>query len=366
MLVVLAAAGVTAWVAFRTPAIVATVIRDKAVDAVPGSVVVHADGDIKELKTETGGRVESCEPLKEGGTFKKGEELLRLDMRELQRQIDEADRNHDAQLERLKVEKQNDVRIKVGQQKLDEVKRQFDFKHLSQTELEAAQREFERLQTTIALEDFDAKKREEDYQAAKKSFDLQKEKMVVKAPEDGTVKEVFAWPGALINGGTVVATMYSNARLVIAKISEEDFAKVKVGQAARVRLLIYPNDEFDAKVAKILPAADENTQRYTVYLEIPPAQLAPEKLRPFSTGEVTITVASRENQPLIPRRALLPDDAVLVVKNDRVEKRKIKIGFKSLNLVEALAGVAPGEQVIVEDVDQFRDGQHVRAEVAPQ
>jgi hypothetical protein len=49
-----------------------------------------------------------------------------------------------------------------------------------------------------------------------------------------------------------------------------------------------------------------------------------------------------------------------VVKDGRVEKRKVEVGFVGLNLAEVKKFLAPGELVIVSDLEQFRDGQHVR------
>ena len=129
-------------------------------------------------------------------------------------------------------------------------------------------------------------------------------------------------PGALIGPSTTVATYFSNQRVVIAKVGEEDVGKVKVGQAARVRLLNLGDETFDAKVTTILPFAEADTQRYSVYLEV---QAEPAKLKPFSTGEATITVGERANQPLVPRRAIFNDDFVFVVNGGVVEKRKIKL-----------------------------------------
>jgi RND family efflux transporter MFP subunit len=153
-------------------------------------------------------------------------------------------------------------------------------------------------------------------------------------------------------------------RDVVAKISEDSVGKLAVGQRAKVRLLNNGSAEFDATVTKILPFADADTQRYTAYLKIDPKVLAPEKLIPFGTGEVTITVGEHADSPLIPRRAVFSSregTCVWVVKDGRVEKRKVTMGFSGLNISEVKTGLEKGEQVIVDDLDQFSDGQRVRA-----
>ena len=47
----------------------------------------------------------------------------------------------------------------------------------------------------------------------------------------------------------------------------------------------------------------------------------------------------------------------------RVELRKVKLGYVSLNEVEILSGAKQGEPVIVEQLDRFRPGDHVRTEI---
>jgi multidrug efflux pump subunit AcrA (membrane-fusion protein) len=53
-----------------------------------------------------------------------------------------------------------------------------------------------------------------------------------------------------------------------------------------------------------------------------------------------------------------------VVSNGRVELRKVQVGYVALNVVEILSGLKAGEQVLVEKLDQFRDGDRVRVEVS--
>jgi hypothetical protein len=47
-----------------------------------------------------------------------------------------------------------------------------------------------------------------------------------------------------------------------------------------------------------------------------------------------------------------------------VQVRQIKLGYMDLNRAEVLAGVNEGEMVVVENIDQFRDGQRVRVPTA--
>lgn len=363
-LAVIAALVIMAFLQFRDTAMVATVKRDTAVDIVTGSIVVHADGDLKELKSELGGRVAWCDPLDPGKEFKKDDELMKLDSTDLEREMKQAESDYAVVAERAKIAKENDPELKVATAALNNVQRLHERGEASEEYLAAAQRAVEAVGTKLRLADFDTRQAKINFDTAQAARKRTLDKMTVRAPADGLVQGGMVSPGALIGPSAIVATYYSTARVVLGKVSEDNFSKIQIGQLAKVRLLSYGSNEFDAKVTKILPFADADTQRYTVYLDV---ELEAKKLIPFSTGEVTITVGEHANQPLIPRTALfagIDSNYVFVVKGGRVERRKVTPGFVGLNKAEVKEGLAEGEQVIVGNPEDFRDGQHVRVEPA--
>jgi hypothetical protein len=61
----------------------------------------------------------------------------------------------------------------------------------------------------------------------------------------------------------------------------------------------------------------------------------------------------------VPTRALLVDQA-LIVKHGIVQRRTVKVGFRTLDFTEALSGIAAGDRVVVADQDRLRPGQPAR------
>lgn len=354
----LAAAGIVLYRSLQVTVQVAVVRRDDPVDAVTGSVRVDADGGIKELKSKAAGEVVWCEAIDPGHKFKAGDPLVKLETKELQRQIDEAQRKYDSDRARAKLILENNPERKVAQEALDNVKRLFALGNVSEDQVKSAQRTLDAIDTRLKVTEFDDKKGEADFKAAMEDMKLQMEKMTVRAPFDGEVEGALTWTGALITAGQPVARIFSNVRVVAAKISEENFGRVKLGQTAKLRLLTYGSESFDATVSKLLPTADE-TQRFTVYLDV---KVDPARLKPGSTGETTITVDRRTNQLVVPRRALFNGNLVYVVADGRIEQRKLELGFVALNVVEVRSGLKDGELVIVENQDQLRPGKRVRTQ----
>ena len=359
---VMVAVVVVALQRFSDVAVVAPVKRDKAVNAVPGSVTVFADKGIQELKFDVPGRVEICEALDPGRPFKKGDVLIKLDTAELEREIAETKRNFESAQKRREIVLKSNQELTVAEKNLANYERLLKRGDVSEESVEGLRRGLQALKTKIDLEDFDNEKAKVDFASLMKTKETQLAKMSIVALEDGVVEGAMVRRGALISAGAPVALVSSNERVVTAKISEENFGSIKLGQKAKVRLLIYPGEApFDAKVSKILPSADEATQRYTVYLDV---AVDPKRLKHNSTGQVTITVDEHDDRPLVPRRAIFNGNNVFVMKDGRLELRQIDVGFVSLSTAEVNKGLAPGELVVVENIDQFRHGQRVRVAAA--
>jgi multidrug efflux pump subunit AcrA (membrane-fusion protein) len=85
----------------------------------------------------------------------------------------------------------------------------------------------------------------------------------------------------------------------------------------------------------------------------------PDNLMVGMTGEMNIITGTHQNVLLVPTRALLVDQA-LVVNGGIVQRRTVNVGFRTLDFSEALSGLADGDHVIVSDQDKVHSGQPVR------
>jgi len=85
----------------------------------------------------------------------------------------------------------------------------------------------------------------------------------------------------------------------------------------------------------------------------------PDNLMAGMTGEMNIITGTHKNAVLVPTRALLVDQA-LVVKHGIIRRRTVKVGFRTLDFAEALSGLSVGDRVVVSDQDRLHPGQQVR------
>jgi multidrug efflux pump subunit AcrA (membrane-fusion protein) len=125
---------------------------------------------------------------------------------------------------------------------------------------------------------------------------------------------------------------------------------------AKVQLYAYRTRSFTARVTSVQPAADPTTQRYTVVLEM---ENPPDNLMAGMTGEMNIITGTHDNALLVPTRALLVDQA-LIVKHGIVHSRTVAVGFRTLDFTEVTNGLEEGGHVIVSDQDKFHSGETVR------
>ena len=325
----------------------------KAVQAVPGSVTVMAEFEM-DLKSAVGGRVILSE-LDPGAAFKEGAILVQIDSSDLELEIERIRGEYEAAKERIAVGSSIALDLASAQEDLAASERLRRSGNMSESVFRKQEREVLQIEKKLELESVSNNLLISNFENTLAQKQRELEKMQVIAPFECVVSEVYARPGDLISSGAPIALLISTSRTVEARISEENFSNIRLGQAATIRLLGYGNQQFDAEVSKILPSADAETLRYIVHLDV---EIDLDKLVPGLTGEVSIVTAERSNTVIIPRRALI-GDKVMVVTEGVVDVRSVESGYESLNEVEIVSGVDVGELIVTEELDLFRDGDRV-------
>jgi RND family efflux transporter MFP subunit len=355
-------AGVVAVVALNTrpSAKVAVVTKGRAVNSVPGTVVIRAEYE-QPLVSEIGGRViERDFNLDLGKQVKKGDILCRIETADVDIDIEHIESEQDAMKRKVEAGSLTELERQTAREALDQVERMFKLGGVSESDIAKQRRAYKAMEIRVENEKISNEAALDGYINSLKVKRRIASKMTIKAQFDGVVSAVFVHPGALIDANTSLATLITINRVVEAKISQENFAGIKLGQSAIVRFLGHENEIYDATTVKILPTAEAETQRYIVHLDVN-VKGRPDVLVPGLTGEVSIVVGERDADALVPRRAFF-GNSVLVVEEGRVTRRKIETGYVSLNIVEVVKGLKSGEVVIVDDIDKYREGDRVTTE----
>lgn len=352
---VLAGAVAAGMFLLRPSAEVAPAEVDTAVRTVQGVIEVKAEY-ASELKSEVAGRVVQS-VLEPGRKVHLGEVLVQLDTGDIALDIERLQNELAAARRRVELGSALRAEVMNFRDAVANLDRQVQAGMAPAAELEKQRRSLQQLEQRMELDEVGLKLTLANLETALRAREREQAKMSITAPADGVVIQVFARVGDLIGGNAPIASLMANTRTVEAKLSEEHFASVQLGQKATVRFLTHGGNQYNAVVSKILPSADPVTQRYTVWLDVQmPADRA---LAPGLTGEVSIITAARPNAVVIPRRALI-GDYVYVCAENRLSLRRVQKGYGAINRIEITEGLKAGELVLVEEHDRFRDGDRVR------
>jgi len=195
----------------------------------------------------------------------------------------------------------------------------------------------------------------------------------IHAPVDGRVLALKAAPGAKKMVGmdeedsSTIAILYDPAHLQVrVDVPLADAAGLSVGQAAKIRCNLLPDEVFDGTVTRIEGAAD--LQRNTLQAKVRIADPS-DKLRPEMLSRVEFLETLRENKSdtgatgvavYVPASALA-DGAVWVCDADthRAERRQVTSSATAENLVRIDSGLRPGEWV-VSDPTGLREGERLK------
>lgn len=339
---------------FRQEAATVLVRQGIAVNAVPATVSVRAEYSL-EVRTDFGGRIVETF-IEEGQRVKAGEVLAQMDTADLLLEITRLKINLKTAEQKQELGSPRRYEVMDAEEALDNAKRLFEQGQLSEFNFNKQSRNLQRLKNSLALEELAEDERSKLLRNNLQGLDRKLEKMTVRAPLDGVITRVWAFPGDLIGPQNSIATVVSEGRIVEAEISEERLAEVQSGQKAYVRFLAYGAQNFDARVDKVLPSADPESQRNVILLHV---DIETERLAPGLSGEASIIVETREDALLIPARALMGDH-VFTVNRGKLELREVEVGFRSLTQAEIRSGLSAGEEVVVEELVRFRDGDRVK------
>lgn len=187
------------------------------------------------------------------------------------------------------------------------------------------------------------------------------------APQQARVLARLVEPGQIVQPGKALMSLaLSGPTQLVAQVDERFLEQLRVGQPAMVVADAYAQQRFGARVLSIAPQVD--AQRGAIEVKFELVKPIPDFLREDMTLSVEVETGRRERAlvlPLAALRGLDPDGqgTVLVVKDERVQQRRVRLGLRSLEAAEVLEGLAQGDQVLLGHTLQV--GQRVKVKTVP-
>ena len=294
-----------------------------------------------------------------GKTVDKGQLLATIADESTARQLKQAHVDLQAAIDRAALPLPSSELLKTAEDNVQRLEKLAALSNVPTVEYEKAKSEAARLKGVVESERIERDRNLKELEDACKKLEAQLKSSEIRAPIDGLLTAIATVDGELVGQNNELFTVSSRQNFVRGEVNEEDVGEVKPGMEAIVQLYAFRLQNLSARVSSIQPAADPETQRYTVVLEL---EKAPDNLMAGMTGEMNIITGKHENVLLVPSRALLVDQA-LTIKHGIVQRRTVKSGYRTLDFTEAMSGLSEGDHVVVADQDLLHPGRPARQRI---
>src|SRR3989441_7599789 len=305
---------------------VATVRRGTAISAVYGTVRIEP-AFVVHVRAQNSGFIQLAEEFSAGRgaigkSVTKGQVLASIADETTARQLKQARADLQAATERAKLPLPSEELLKAAEDNLQRLEKVAASGNVPAVEYARAKSEANRLRSTVETERIEREQNLETLDATCKKLESQMKNSEIRSPIDGLLTSIQTIDGELVADGNELFTVSSRKNYVRGEVNEEDVGEVKPGMKAKLQLYAYRMKTFTARVSSVQPAADPTTQRYTIVLEM---ENPPDNLMVGMTGEMNIITGTRPNALLVPTRALLVHQA-LIVKHGIVHSRPVGAG----------------------------------------
>src|SRR6267154_1703506 len=305
----------------------------------------------------------------EGNRVKEGQLLATLDDSDVRRALESSVADRDSSKATIR---DFEVQLRYAEIQLHRAAELKAANVQSQDQLDNAETAADSLRAKIALAKQQVAGANARIQEAQQAVD----NCTIRAPFAGIIVSKDAQVGEMVSpisagGGftrTGIATIVDmNSNEVEVDVNEAYIARVEPGQAVTAVLDAYPDWQIPSRVRTIIPSADR--QKATVKVRISFLKLD-SRILPDMGIKVTFLGAEPEKKSptaaaaaiVIPQSAVRDEDGkkiVYLVKDDKAERRAVTLGASRGSDTDVIAGLTPGDTVVVKGPTNLRDGQSV-------
>jgi HlyD family secretion protein len=212
----------------------------------------------------------------------------------------------------------------------------------------------------VLLAQLQAKQAEvEEFRALAQLKQEQLDHLRVRAGIDGVLQELSLRIGEFVTPGTVLAKVVQPQRLKAElKVAETQAKDIQIGQPASV-------DTHNGIISGHVTRIDPSVQNGTVTVDVALDGELPQGARPDLSVDGTIDLEKMENVLYVGRPAFGQEQSTvgmfrLEPDGTNAVRVQVKLGRSSVNTVEILQGLKPGDQVILSDMSRWDSFDRIR------
>lgn len=295
-------------------------------DAFEVAGLIAADEDVV-VSSEIAGRITHV-AFDRGDSVERGQLLVRLDDATVQAQI----RRLEATIGR------EQSQLEMARKDRDREARLFEEGVGAEKALDDAQSRLEMIEQMV-----------KEAEAALDEAVVFKAKHNIAAPVSGKIAERPISLGEYVNPGTPVAHL---VKLDIVKfefaLAERDVPRVRVGQDLEFTIDAYPGSSLRAPITLISPAGTGPTRTFSVTLQLANRQEQP--LLPGMSGRARVVRAQYEDVYLLPEDAVLRGESgpfIYVIRQDKAEARPVEVVSSTGPMAVLRLDSAAGSEAVI-------------------
>lgn len=188
----------------------------------------------------------------------------------------------------------------------------------------------------------------------------------IRSPIDGVITDRPLYPGEMASTSSPLLTVM-NLSSVIAKahIPQSDALLLRNGNKATITI---PGlDPAQGTVTVVSPALDPNSTTVEVWVQAKNVSL---QMRPGSSAQIAVTAQTVNDALVIPPVALLnatgnKAQVMVIDAQSKAQSRDVETGIQSVDAVQIVSGLKPGEQVVTQGAYGLPDKTKVKIEKPP-
>jgi RND family efflux transporter MFP subunit len=320
------------------------------------TVVGNLEGQASvEVSSKVNGRLEEV-AVRIGDRVAKGGLLARVEAREIQEQVRQAEASFDVARATVR---QREADLKFAQTNLDRSRSLFDRQLLPRQTMDDADARHQSAQAQLDL----ARAQFAQAQARLDELKVTLAATEIRSPVNGFVGKRLLDPGAFVSPNTPVVSVVEIDRVrLVANIVEKDLRRVRVGSSADVEVDAFPGETFRGQVARVAPVLDPATRTAQMEVEVPNGDF---RLKPGMYSRVRLTVETKAQALVVPVNAVVTIEGrrgVFQVRDGTVKAATfvpVQVGLEDGTHVEVLSGLAESARVVTTGAAALRDGDPV-------
>jgi len=348
---------------------------------------VSAPGDIEprskvQISARTSAQIESL-PFDEGDLVKAGDVVVRLDDRDLLASLDAARARLRGEQARLEGARAAYINANLEWERVVQL---FESADVPKSEVDQAEANLRSAESNLNAATHAVAGAEAEVARTEQQLNY----TTIRSPIDGRVTVLNAEVGEIVvtgtmnNAGTVIMEIADLSEMLVrAQVDEIDIARVESGQPALVYVNAYPEEPFEGEVRRIRLQSQRDTSGAKFYDTEVAVFMGDRPLYAGLSATVDIEVEAAEGVILAPTQAVidkrteeLPVEVrnspyarrdktftpvVYVLSDGKALARPVDVGFSDLTRTSILAGLEPGEEVIVGPWSELQKLEHEKS-----